>query len=51
MQRHPHLRKIGYDFHGDDFEAYTPKLQSRVSQSVLDEEPAPGTPESAPQGG
>jgi hypothetical protein len=51
VQRHPDLRKIGYYFHGDDFEAYTPKLQSRVPQAVLDEEPAPAAPEPAPQGG
>jgi len=41
LKRHPSLRAVGYYFHGDDFEAYTPKLLSRVAQAVLDEEPPP----------
>jgi hypothetical protein len=47
LQRHPLLRAAGYYFHGDDFEAYTPKLLSRVAQALLDEEkpePAPPAP-------
>ena len=48
LQRHPSLRAAGYYFHGDDFESYTPKLLSRVTQAVLDEEkpqePAPPAP-------
>ena len=42
------LRTVGYYFHGDDFESYTPKLLSRAAQAVLDEEeppePAPPAP-------
>jgi hypothetical protein len=45
LKRHPALRIVGYYFHGDDFEAYTPKLLSRVAQAVLDEE-APASPAS-----
>ena len=37
VQRHPDLRKISYYFHGDEFEGFTPRLQSRVAQAVLDE--------------
>ncbi|MFS8071389.1 MAG: hypothetical protein ACMG6S_33885, partial [Byssovorax sp.] len=48
LQRHPSLRTVGYYFHGDDFESYTPKLLSRVTQALLDEEkpqePAPPAP-------
>lgn len=48
LQWHPSLRAVGYYFHGDDFESYTPKLLSRVAQAVLDEEeppePAPPAP-------
>ncbi len=48
LKRHPSLRAVGYYFHGEDFEAYTPKLLSRVTQAVLDEEtppePAPKDP-------
>lgn len=48
VQWHPLLRAAGYYFHGDDFEAYTPKLLSRVAQALLDEEkppePAPPVP-------
>lgn len=48
LQRHPLLRAAGYYFHGDDFDAYTPRLLSRVAQALLDEEkppePAPAAP-------
>lgn len=47
LKRHRSLRVVGYYFHGDDFEAITPKLLSRVAQAVLDEEkpPEPGPKE------
>jgi hypothetical protein len=48
LKRHPHLRVIGYYFHGDDLDAHVPKLQSRVAQAVLDEEQAPAPAEPAP---
>lgn len=38
--RHLHLRKIGYYLHGDEVDAYVPRLQSRVTQAVLEEEKA-----------
>src|SRR6185503_12373735 len=41
VQRFPKLRVISYYFHGEEFESFTPKLQSRVSQVVLDEEADP----------
>ncbi|KYF55287.1 hypothetical protein BE08_24655 [Sorangium cellulosum] len=44
LRRHPTLRKVGYYFHGDDFEAVTPRLLSRASSAqavdeALEEEP------------
>ena len=48
VQRHPSLRAAGYYFHGDAFDADTPKLLSRVTQALLDEEkpkePTPTAP-------
>lgn len=37
-QRHPALRRIGYYFHGDDFEQVTPRLLSRVQGGASQEE-------------
>jgi hypothetical protein len=51
VQRHPDLRKISYYFHGEEFEGFTPRLQSRVAQAVLDEEPAPAVPPAEGKGG
>lgn len=44
LRRHPALRKVGYYFHGDDFESVTPRLLSRASsaqavEEALEEEP------------
>ncbi|WP_437799077.1 hypothetical protein [Sorangium sp. So ce693] len=47
VQRHLHLRRIGYYFHGDDFEQITPRLLARAQpaqgggQQQDPEEPAP----------
>lgn len=42
--------KESYDhyFHGDEFDAYTPKLLSRVTQALLDEEKPPEPTPPAP---
>jgi hypothetical protein len=44
LRRHPTLRKVDYYFHGDEFEAVTPRLLSRVAsaqavEEALEEEP------------
>ena len=38
LRRHSDLRAIGYYFHRDEFEAFTPKLQSRLGAGVAPEE-------------
>ncbi|WP_437737294.1 hypothetical protein [Sorangium sp. So ce1335] len=49
VQRYGHVRKIGYYFHGDDFEQVTPRLLSRVkpgrSGEEASEEPEEGEDE------
>ncbi|KYG02611.1 hypothetical protein BE21_54705 [Sorangium cellulosum] len=38
VRRHPALRKVGYYFHGDDFESITPRLLARTpSAQAVDE--------------
>jgi len=49
VKRHPKLRVIGFYFHGEEFEAYTPKLLSRVPQAVLDEEADAAPENKAPE--
>ncbi|WP_437538128.1 hypothetical protein WME79_19625 [Sorangium sp. So ce726] len=44
LRRHPAPRKVGYYFHGDDFETVTPRLLSRAAsaqavEEALEEEP------------
>ncbi|WP_437591114.1 hypothetical protein [Sorangium sp. So ce1000] len=54
--RHQHLRRIGYYFHGDDFEQITPRLLARVQstqggeQQQDPEDPSPIEGEEAEQG-
>jgi len=35
--RYAHIRAIGYYLHGDDFDAYTPKLGSRIASKTIEE--------------
>ncbi|WP_437615390.1 hypothetical protein WMF20_18375 [Sorangium sp. So ce834] len=59
VQRYAHVRKIGYYFHGDDFEQLTPRLLSRAhaakagaeAEEALDEEAEAGEGGSADAGG
>ncbi|HSN98413.1 MAG TPA: hypothetical protein VLS89_08945 [Candidatus Nanopelagicales bacterium] len=41
LKRFPDLRRIGFYFHPDQVDEVVPKLQSRVSQAQLAEEPLP----------
>lgn len=42
VQRYAHVRKIGYYFHGEDFERITPRLLSRVKVAQAGVEAAEG---------
>ncbi|WP_437593438.1 hypothetical protein [Sorangium sp. So ce1000] len=56
VQRYAHVRKIGYYFHGDEFEQITPRLLARaqavqVAVETIDEEPEAIEDGSADEGG
>ncbi|MGK4005377.1 hypothetical protein WMF31_22300 [Sorangium sp. So ce1036] len=48
VQRYPHVRKIGYYFHGEEFERITPRLLSRVQVAQAGREAA-GAEAEAPE--
>ncbi|XYI02963.1 hypothetical protein ACMHYB_25695 [Sorangium sp. So ce1128] len=50
LRRHPALRKVGYYFHGDDFESVTPRLLSRASSAQAVEEALEEEPEAIADG-
>ncbi|KYF74141.1 hypothetical protein BE17_23165 [Sorangium cellulosum] len=53
VQRYAHVRKVGYYFHGDDFEHVTPRLLSRAQSphaAVEEVEPTDEEPEATEDG-
>ncbi|WP_437947528.1 hypothetical protein WME98_43330 [Sorangium sp. So ce296] len=50
VQRYAHVRRIGYYFHGDDFEQITPRLLSRAHVAQAGAEPEEALDEEAEAG-